>query len=328
MHRAALAIALCFELPSGQVPEAVELIPAPGADGRITGRDGRAWVWDAEAQRNVLDAYATRAVSLVIDRHHATQLRAENGEEAPAAAWVEKLELRDGALWGRVAWTPRGREQVLNREYRYLSPVFDFDPASGRIARLVSAGLTNTPNLHVQALNQETTMNTLSAAILAALGLAEGATEADALAAIAKMKGERDTALNNERQPSLDRFVPRADYNAVVARATNAEGQIAKIREDAHKAAVDGEIDAALKAGKITPASVDYHRASCSDEGGLQRFRDFVKGAPVIADNTSLGQRKPEQGSTALNAEEQRVIELTGVSKEDYLKARDARAAA
>ena len=39
------------------------------------------------------------------------------------------------------------------------------------------------------------------------------------------------------------------------------------------------EIEAALGAGKITPATVEYHKASCRQDGGLERFRDFVKAA-------------------------------------------------
>jgi hypothetical protein len=43
---------------------------------------------------------------------------------------------------GRVEWTPRGASDVVSREYRFLSPVFDYDSISMRIVCLVSAGLT------------------------------------------------------------------------------------------------------------------------------------------------------------------------------------------
>jgi len=38
------------------------------------------------------------------------------------------------------------------REYRYVSPVFQFDPKDGSVTRLLRAGLTNNPNLHLTAI--------------------------------------------------------------------------------------------------------------------------------------------------------------------------------
>lgn len=326
--------ALCLELPQvadgAGAPGAIEIIPAPGLDGRIVGRDGRTWLFDALAAASVIAAYRARGIDVVIDRNHAAELRAPDGDESPAAGWVSQLEIRDGALWGAATWTPRGAQEVAAREYRYLSPVFDYEPDTGRIVRLVSVGLVNKPNLRLPALNSEDPMHKtgLSAAIIGALALAATATEDDAIAAIAALKTERDTALNSERSPSLDRFVPRSDYDAAVTRAANAENALKQRDADAHKQAVDREIEDALKAGKITPAAVDYHRASCSDQAGLERFRTFVAAAPAIGDPSGLEKRKPEGGSTALNADEERVIALTGVSREDFIKARDARAAA
>jgi len=323
-------IALCFELPdisdrlnNTELGE-VQLIPAPDADGRVTGRDGRSWLWDDAARAELQRQFAARGLAIVIDREHATELRAPEGEEAPAAGWVTELDIRaDGSAWGRTDWTPRGAEQVRNREYRYLSPVFDYDPQSGRIARLVSVGLVNKPNLRLPALNREDPTVKLSAALAAALGLsAETATEAEGVAAIGALKTDLATARNAET-PSLERFVPRTDYDAVLARANNAEQQLRDAAAASHQAAVDSEIDSALKAGKITPAAVEYHRASCADQEGLERFRAFVQASPVIAPDAVSPAAKPGT-ATALNADEQRVAELCGIPAEQYAAERDA----
>ena len=317
-------IALCFELPATAAPNAVpgevQLIPAPDANGYIAGRDGRTYLWDDQARTEMLRQFAERGIDVVIDRDHASELLAPSGNEAPAAGWVKQLDMRaDGSAWGLVEWTPRGGEQVSHREYRYVSPVFDYEPATSRIARLVSVGLVNKPNLRLQALNREEPTVKLSAAIAAALGLsAETATEADGVAAIGTLKTDLATSRNAEQTPSLERFVPRADYDAVLTRANNAEQQIKTAAAAAHTAAVDADIDAALKAGKITPASVDYHRASCADTAGLERFRAFVQGAPVIAPDNASPAAKPAASATALNADEQRVAELCGISAEQY----------
>ena len=325
-------LALCTDLGASpaSAPEFVELIPA-GPE--VVGRDGRRFLYDQAAEQSVLSEFTKRGIALPLDWEHASEHRAPKGEEAPAAAWIESLEARNGALWGRVSWTERGGKQVAAREYRFLSPVFEYDPKSGRVLRLVSAGLTNTPNLRLSALNrEEPSMNrstALTAAIVTGLGLAATADDDAIATAINQIKTKSDDAtaraLNAEKaQPSLDRYVPRADFDAMSLRATNAEKAVRENAEAAHKATVDTEIDAALKAGKITPATADYHRASCADSAGLERFRAFVKAAPAVAGDSGLDGKKPADAATALNAEEQAVARALGMTDAEYTKAKAA----
>lgn len=317
--------ALNFELPAN-APQRVELIPAGP---NVVGRDGRQWVFDTDAQDQILSAFAQRGLPLPIDINHSSETAAPNGGESPAAAWIERLEVVDGALWGVVDWTPRGREAVTNREYRYLSPVFEYQGETKRITRLISAGLVNNPNLKLQALNREESSMSRSTALVAAIAgalmLATDVTDDQVATAINNLKADRDTLkATNAQAPALDRFVPRADYDAVSLRASNAEQKLKDRDTAAHTAAVDGEISAALKAGKITPATESYHRASCADQAGLERFRAFVSAAPVIGADTDLGGKKPAGTETALNAEERAVLAATGVSEADFLAARKA----
>jgi phage I-like protein len=139
-------------LVNGRAPDWVELIPTGP---NITGRDGRMWLFDQTAGQIVVSSFTGRAIDLPIDWEHATQHRAPLGQDAPAAGWITALQMRDGALWGKVSWTVRGKAQVEAREYRYLSPVFDFEIESKRVVVLVSAGLTNKPNFLLTALNHE-----------------------------------------------------------------------------------------------------------------------------------------------------------------------------
>jgi phage I-like protein len=133
----------------GTAPEWIELIP-PGKE--ILGRDGRFFV-NADPSA-VVEKLRTQGKSLVVDYDHATELKAPKGEESPAAGWVDEYEIRDGgSIWGRVSWTPRGRAAVLNREYRYLSPVILYSRADNVIRSLGSMALTNSPNLNNTALN-------------------------------------------------------------------------------------------------------------------------------------------------------------------------------
>lgn len=305
--------------PDGQAPNWVELIPAGPL---VRGRDGRQWLFDEPAQHSVVSSFAGRAIDLPIDWEHATQLKAPKGEEAPAGAWIKQLEIRDGALWGRVDWNPRAASQVVNREYRFLSPVFDYDPDTTRIALLVSAGITNKPNFLLTALNHETPTPEapmpLSVALAGALGLTVDHSEDQAIAAITQLKATAQAA--NSEVRNLERYIPRADFDAMQLRATNAEQALASHKQAEHAKTVDAEIDAALKAGKITPATSDYHRAACQEEGGLERFRSFVAAAPVVGDPSGLGERQPTPTATALNTEQQAVCAQLGVDPVEYAK--------
>ncbi|MEE4376109.1 MAG: phage protease [Candidatus Competibacteraceae bacterium] len=135
--------------PNGAAPDWVELIPAGPS---IIGRDGRSWLNDQPDA--IVTAYQNQRIPLVIDWEHATERRAPQGEEAPAAGWLVALQNRLGAIWGKAEWTTRARNQIGNREYRFLSPTFLYHKSTSRIAALTSVALTNQPNLHLTALNQ------------------------------------------------------------------------------------------------------------------------------------------------------------------------------
>lgn len=99
-----------------------------------------------------------------IDYHHQTSLAKMNpGPSAPAAGWVQEMELRNGgrSLWGKVDWTDRAEDLIENGEYRYLSPVLAFE-APDRVSgapqhmQLQCAALTNTPFMtSLAALNED-----------------------------------------------------------------------------------------------------------------------------------------------------------------------------
>ncbi|MGK4342578.1 phage protease [Ectopseudomonas oleovorans] len=318
-HNRTTSTALCFEL-SADVPEWVEVLP-PGPT--VTGRDGRTWSYDPAQVLAATKAH-TAGADLPFDYVHATELKAPQGEDAPASGWAREYRINErGAIEARVEWTAKARNAIAEREYRYISPVFTYDD-DGRIHRFSSFGLVNKPNLLTKALNAEqpTTENIpmLAAAIRAALGLPETATEDEAVAAIKALKEAKETALNSEKAPSLQLYVPRGDYNALEQRALNAEQQLKQRAEDELKTAINTEIDAALKAGKITPATKAYHLAACQEEGGLERFREFVKAAPSVTATVVPEGKVDEQNKTALNAEQQQAARMFGMTDAQYLK--------
>ncbi len=306
----------------GDLPSWVELLPA----GPVIGRDGRRWLND-DAQR-VVDAFAGMNMALPVDVEHSTELKGPEGEPAPAVGWVEALEARNGAVWAQIDWNDHGAELIRQRRYRYFSPVFVHDK-HGRIQHVTSIGLTNQPNLHVAALNrqhQQVNDMSLSELIAKALGLDAAATEEDAVTAINRLKEEKEKALNRVATPSLDKYVPRADFDKALNRAAQAETALAEFKQAQQEAAIEAEVEAALAAGKITPATVEYHKAQCRTEGGLERFRDFVKSAPEVGGGTGLPAAPAAAKSDELTEDEKAICRALGQSEEEFksLKAKEA----
>ncbi|WP_192931256.1 phage protease [Gemmobacter serpentinus] len=314
--RAPFLSAIALNAAEGVAPDWVQLTP-PGP--QILGRDGRWWtLTDPQAVAARFDP--TKEPQ--IDIEHASQLQAPQGLPAPAVGWIKEIAVRDAALWGRVEWTPVGTALVTERAYRYLSPAFSFDPATGEILEIVCAGLTNTPNLELAALNaaQPETFD-MDKAVLEALGLAATATATEALVAINALKSEKAVALNAAQHPDPAQFVPRADHQLALNRITQFETE-AKDRGEAEAVAA---VDAAITAGKIAPVSRDYHLATCRADGGLQRFRDFAAAQPVIAPPSGLdGKPLPKADAKTLSSEELAVCRQMGMSADDFIAARAA----
>ncbi|MCG8635439.1 MAG: phage protease [Desulfobacterales bacterium] len=331
MEKKSLKIALNVRLPGdGSLPDWVELIPAGEL---VQGRDGRKWTNPAPDQVVAATMAYQGGADLPIDWEHATEKKAPKGEKAPAAGWikVKTMEVRDGAIWGETGWTDDGTRDVQKKAYRYLSPVLVYRVKDRRIIRLDSAGLTNKPNLHLTALNQaqtqteETGMDFFKA-ICKALGLADGTTEEQALAKVTALKGELATAENRALTPDLQKFVPRTDYDAVVERAENAEQKLEENETQALKEEIDTAINQALKDGKITPGSKEYHKAQCKTDGGLDRFKEFVKTAPKLAQDSDLKDKDLNQDKGALTDEDKAVCQQLGIPEDDYLKTKKGEA--
>lgn len=131
-------------------PDWIELIPAGPL---VAGVDGRQWRNDTPDQ--IVAKTNTTRNPLVVDYEHASEHRAPHGLDAPAAGWIDRLEVRGtGSIWGHVEWTTKALQYIAEKAYRFISPVFTFEKATQRIVALVSAGLTNQPNLNLTALNQ------------------------------------------------------------------------------------------------------------------------------------------------------------------------------
>lgn len=313
------ATAIALNTQSGDVPEWIQLTPE-GTD--VSGRDGR--VWKMVNPEDVVTAFNNFGGDLPVDFEHATQVKGDRGEAAPAVGWIKELEARKGAIWGRVDWNDEGRNAIASKGYRYVSPVFNFGKATKNITRMVSAGLTNLPNLQLAALNNEgghQEEKAMDKAILEALGLKEGASDGDVLTAINKLKSDESIARNRAEQPDAAKFVPIADYQLATNKLKTFETAAAALQETAINSAVDD----AIENGKIAPASRDYHVAACKEEGGLDRFKAMVDASPEIAGKSGVeGKDKAALNKTALSDEELAVCRQMNMDPKDFAEAKAA----
>lgn len=93
----------------------------------------------AENAQAIVQAFQTYGNDLKIDYDHDTFNEQKAGPK-PAAGWIRQggLEARADGLWAKVEWTDKAREMIKAKEYRYFSPAFVYDKATGEIVPSVS----------------------------------------------------------------------------------------------------------------------------------------------------------------------------------------------
>jgi len=314
---------LSLNIEGEEIPKRVKIVPSGST---VKGRDGREWK-NPDPKLLALNSN-TRLAALVIDENHSTDLSAPKGGPSPAFGWMRNLCADEtGEIWADVEWTELGLNALSKKEYRFISPVFLHTP-KGEIACIVRAALTNSPNLNLPALNSEQleNMNTevsMNKELLVALGLPETATEAEAVA-MAKSLNAAKTAVTPQTDKTtvdLTAYAPRADLNAMEARATTAEKQLADLNAAQLKKEAEAAVDEAIKARKFAPASKAEYLAMCATKEGLERFKKIAEVSPVIITEEQAPPSTPStSGSVSLNAEHTQLAKSMGYTAEEFAK--------
>ena len=290
---------LSVPIDTAALPEYLPLLPKPTlkADGNlwVTGVDGRAWTLNNPQE--IIELHQTLSLEVPFDFEHSTELKAPNGEPAPATGWIKEISLRDGQIIGKVEWTDIGKNALQNKEYKYYSPAIKFN-AEGEVVAFSSFGLTNRPNLAaLPALNHQQGQLMLPKEIQQALGLEEGADVAAAVSAIKSLKAK--TANNHD----MSQLVPRTDLTTAMNRAETAETSLAKVATDKLEADIQTAINSAMEAKKISPSNKEYYVAQCRQENGLKAFTEMIKNAPAIIADVDLNHQQQKSGDDAIAAE-------------------------
>lgn len=370
---AALAVALATSPESGTLPEGmnVQLFP----DGDFSARDGRpgslkgcsakAWRLDADIAAALIARVEARETPLFLDYEHHTLTAKDAGHKAVAAGWIEALVYVPGqGLFARVAWTEAAREHIRADEYRYISPLFTFDPESGAVLTLVNAALTNNPALDgmaaVAAANQiattnqphtEALMDELLERLRWMLNLPVTATAEEIAAQLDKLKGmiggEGDAAATSvdllailagkdaaiadltakAATPDPARFAPVEALSALTAENTDLKAKLAAASAQNGAAALSAEIKAAVADGRVHK-SLEGWLADLAAKAP-DAARDYLaKAAPVAAltaMQTATVTPPTGAGTAALTAEEKEAAKLLGIPEDVYATAKEAK---
>jgi phage I-like protein len=245
-------------LPAGAgAPEWLHLIPA----GTFSGEDGKKYHL-LDPAKVIAASMTAGKLKLPLDENHSTQRAPASGAPSPARAWIVELQSRDDGIWGRPEWNESGTALMTDKSYKGLSPVFTHTK-DGTVLAILSAALTNNPNL-----TQLTALHTSGdhmdkIAICTALGLAGTVDDAAVLTAL-HTAAEAGTALQtaNAKVTSLTAELEQLKLtHAPVEKLVALQTQVDTMAAEGKKAAAVAFVDAAIKAGKSITAVRDIYIA-------------------------------------------------------------------
>jgi phage I-like protein len=304
-------------------PEWIELLPA----GEFHGRDGRGPFRLDDPDGVIASTIALQmSAGLPIDYDHATDFGAPEGRPAPAAGWIRELALRDGAVWGRVEWTARAADSIAAREYRYVSPVFQFDPKDGSVTRLLRAGLTNNPNLQLTAIaasrataasTRKESMEVPTQELCELLNLDGDPTASEVLARVRELRAAASAVAAHAHDPA--RYVAIAEFERALTELNALKAQRARER-------ATHTVEDAIRAGKLTPAQREWAIAYCAaDARGFQAF--VAKQPSIIGENVGLSGEPPaDSRAGALNPAELAICAQLGLKHSEFIRRKRGRA--
>ena len=307
-----LQMIAALDTDTGKAPEWVLLFAAGW--GKLA--DGKRFLVDEAGFKMMQEAIIRRGNQIHFDYEHASvQKRGDIATGAPAAGWIEEMIWEPGkGIMARVSWTDKASAHLAGREYKYFSPVFGVRKSDKRVCYLDSVALTNRPKTDnltpiLAALEsgmesqEETSMDREK--LIAALGLAEDATDEMIVAAVAALGVKLPEGDVKEVMPeritaalglNADDTVSVVEASILALKQTASAGATAdqlKALEErlAERDAADA-VAAAMDAGKVTPAqkewAMDYARKD------LEGFGVYVAKASVVVPMDKLPGKKTE----------------------------------
>lgn len=253
-----------------------------------------------------------------------------------AAGWITALEVEGDRIMASVEWTTEGRAALIDRSYRFLSPVFKTDRKSQQVLLIEGAGLVNVPALPQlrQLASKEIDMDPFEK-IAGQLGLSADDPDAVEARIAALLDGETQLAsvidaagvegddsvtqicsrLTTPPEPDPTKFVPMEMFQ-------DAQRQLASAQSELGAGKVDEALESARAAGKLTPGMESWARNLASKD--LAAFNDWAGAAPKVLSAERVIQGKPDPKPEALSDEERQICSQMGISEDTFLATRNA----
>ena len=229
------------------VPQRVRIAPW----GEVDSTHGR-FILDEDAARLVIEAFDQHGTDLPIDYEHQTLggPYASPSGQAPAAGWIKRIEAACGdGLYAVVEWTAPAREQLITKQYRYLSPVAVVRKTDRKLIALHSVALTNKP------------------AIVGAEPIVNRRDDMDGLSSAEALQSLRDALrLNSD-----------CDVGTVLVAASR---RLDELDRDRAVREAEDRVRQAIRQGRLTEAQRDLAIELALREGDL--FDRWLRTAPIV----------------------------------------------
>lgn len=312
-------------------PEIIKILPM----GHVESQKGD-FIVDKAGVESMKRTMKARGLDIVVDYEHQTL----NDVQAPAGGWVKDIWIEADAVVAKVEWTDKAKEYLVNKEYRYLSPVVLTRKTDKRAVVLHSIALTNTPaidNMYpiINKGGDEIDLNEyeggnemeLLKQIAKLLGLGEGATEEKVLEEVGKIMkkddGEEAKIVANKTilgLLGLEESAKTEDVTSSIMALKNPTGYVSveafnELKERLDKKDGEGLVVRAMKAGKITATQKEWaEEYALKDPTGFEKFIDK---APAVV---PMGEVGFDDTKTSKDEVDLKALKFLGVSAEDYEK--------
>jgi phage I-like protein len=231
-----------------------------------------------------------------------------------AHGWIKAMQARvntpaqpgDG-LWAQVDWTPTGKAFLENGNYKFHSPHFEAEEIGFergrkvyRPTQVLSVGLTNHPNIPVNPLANTKENEMDKALLIAALGLAATASDADITTAIGSLKTEagKVTSLANDKNAAATALETE---KTTLANEKTEHGKTKTTLTNVIKQRNKITLDNAVDLGHITPAQrAEWEPKLEADfDGALVEIKALKKGMKVSGVTAGAGTRRSTFANTS-----------------------------
>lgn len=278
---------------------------------RITTDDGRSFTLTNPL--SVVKNSMRASVDMLVDYEH-DSMKKEGSHRSVAAGWIKRLSTTESAIVAEVEWTASALEKIQNKEYRYISPVLMHTP-EGEIIRIKNVALTNEPALPLEVTEPD-----------------KGAQKREVTT-----KQEQDDKEKGEKAASLSVEDNKEQLISLLSSEYGLDGlnrrDLESVLNRADKMVKDDVEDARSK--YLFPRNVEDELTLLRSTLGAERFREAT--AKLSLSGFGFAHLKTQQTTqlginpTTRYQHEQRdyedrlACEITGVTQEEFLKAKNKR---